>query len=61
MRGCTYFRRWGFSINEGSGPVNVHMSWAWPKHRLGEWFFFYLFAFGRKWSYLKCKREVHEV
>lgn len=26
MRGMTYFRRWGFSINEGEVP-NIHVSW----------------------------------
>jgi hypothetical protein len=26
LRGFTYFRRWGFSVNEGEFP-NVHCSW----------------------------------
>lgn len=26
LKGVTYFRSWGFSINEGEFP-NVHLSW----------------------------------
>jgi len=37
----TYFKLWGFSINEGGMPVNIHMSW---KHG----FYFYLYFFGYK-------------
>lgn len=27
MKGLTYFKRWGFSINEGVFP-NIHMTWG---------------------------------
>jgi hypothetical protein len=47
MKSVTYFRRWGFSINEGGGPVNVHMQWRNERCRL----FIYLYLFGRRWSY----------
>ena len=43
----TYLTWWGFSINEGGGPVNIHMSWI----RSGYWFYFYIFIFG--WRYYK--------
>jgi len=26
--GLTYFKRWGFSINEGGKYANIHMNWA---------------------------------
>jgi hypothetical protein len=26
MKGITYFQKWAFSINEGAGPANIHMS-----------------------------------
>lgn len=29
MKGLTYFKRWGFSINEGRFP-NIHFSWSGP-------------------------------
>ncbi|WP_156436073.1 hypothetical protein [Bradyrhizobium pachyrhizi] len=35
LKGVTYFRRWGFSINEGEFP-NVHASWR------SDTFFFYV-------------------
>lgn len=42
MRGHTYFKNWGFSINEGALP-NVHLSW-----RLGgEWRLFWYVALTR--------------
>ena len=42
----TYFEKWGFSINEGGGPVNIHISWNCP-HK----FYFYLFIY--KWDWHK--------
>lgn len=47
MTGYTYFRRNGFSINEGAGPVNVHASWDRDWCRL----FVYVYAFGLRWSH----------
>ena len=43
MKGATYLRRWGFSINEGAGPVNVHLRW-WPCAFC--WFSFWLSLWG---------------
>lgn len=41
----TYFRRWGFSINEGGTPANIHASWG-----VGYWLFAYVYLFGlRAW------------
>jgi hypothetical protein len=37
-RGYTYFRRRDFSIREGGGYPNLHISWKQPNYRL----FFYL-------------------
>lgn len=46
MKGLTYFRWWGFSINEGQFP-NIHVSWS-------HWFFIYIALTPRwKWSYLR--------
>lgn len=53
MRGITYFRCNGFSINEGSGPVNIHMSWC----RYGLRFFFYIYFFGLQFSWAWKKRK----
>lgn len=41
-RGLTYFKEWGFSINEGAGPVNVHASWY-------AGLFVYVYFFGLRW------------
>ena len=41
MNTVTYFRKWGFSINEGGTPVNITMMW---RDRL----FFYLYFFGKR-------------
>lgn len=48
----TYFRWWGFSINEGSGPVNIHVSWF-----TTHWLFFYIFAFGWRWHWEITRRK----
>jgi len=42
-KGVTYFRRWGFSINEGQGPFCIHVEWftIW-------WFFIYVCVFGKR-------------
>ena len=42
FQGVTYFRRWGFSINEGEFP-NIHVSWR------RDGFLFYL-AFSWRWK-----------
>ena len=39
MKPVTYFRNWGFSINEGGTPINLHIQW---KNRIG----FYIYFFG---------------
>lgn len=39
FKGITYFNRHGFSINEGEGPINIHVSWF----QGGYIFYFYLF------------------
>lgn len=44
----TYFRRWGFSINEGAGPVNVHAQW----NRDWCYLFFYLYVLGARFSFV---------
>jgi len=41
MKGIYYLDRHGLSINEGSGPVNFHLSWK-PS------FFVYVYLFGRR-------------
>ena len=41
MTCATYFRSWGFSINEGGTPINVTMAW---KNKP----FFYLYVFGKR-------------
>lgn len=42
VKGLTYFRRWGFSINEGAIP-NIHVSWLLAGSRR---FYFYLALYG---------------
>ena len=49
MSGVTYFARWGLSINEGSGPVNVHFRWT--PH-----VFIYLYLFGLRLSWCSLKK-----
>lgn len=49
MKGITYFSRHGFSINEGSGPINIHVSWRWP------WIGFYVFVLGWRWYWFRRK------
>jgi hypothetical protein len=41
MTPITYFRSWGFSINEGGTPVNITMAWK-------DGLFFYLYFFGKR-------------
>lgn len=41
----TYFKRWGFSINEGGTPVNLHAQWG-TFCKL----FVYVYFFGFRWS-----------
>jgi hypothetical protein len=48
----TYFRRWGFSINEGGGPANIHMQWNRGAFR----FFFYVYVLGLRWSFCIKRR-----
>lgn len=47
MNGIWYIRSWGFSINEGGTPVNLHMQW-------GTWcrFFVYVNFFGKKFHWI---------
>lgn len=47
MNGCWYVRWWGFSINEGGKPINLHMQWL----RRRDWFFVYAYVFGRRFSW----------
>lgn len=53
----TYFRRWGFSINEGGGPVNLHMQWFRPWC----WLFIYLYAFGKSFSFVIKRKQKEET
>lgn len=53
IRGVTYFRRWGFSINEGAGPLNIHVRWG--RGQIG----FYVYALGKRWSWFK-QRVTHD-
>jgi hypothetical protein len=46
MKGMTYFDRNGFSINEGAGPANIHMSWTWQS------FTFYIYVGGLRFSFI---------
>lgn len=42
-RGITYFRWWGFSVNEGRFP-NIHVSWCLG----GDWHLFWYVCLGPK-------------
>ena len=53
MKGLTYFRKWGFSINEGGTPINIHMQW---KNKFG----FYLYFFGKRIVFVKGKNEYSD-
>ncbi len=44
VEGISYIRWWGFSLNEGGTPVNVHASWLRPQY----WLFVYVYFFGRR-------------
>jgi hypothetical protein len=46
VKGFTYFKSWGFSINEGGTPINIHVQW---KNRM----YFYLYFFGKRIVLLK--------
>jgi len=37
MCGVTYFRRWGFSINEGAYP-NIHVRWRYGQRWGLNWY-----------------------
>ena len=52
----TYFCWWGFSINEGGTPVNIHISWF----RSGYWFFIYFYFFGFRIDYMIERRTTNE-
>ena len=41
----TYFKRYGFSYNEGGGPFNIHISWFDKDYYI----FFYIFII--KWRF----------
>ncbi len=45
MKGVTYFKWWGFSINEGKGPFNIHISWFKHDYR----FYVYIYFKGKRW------------
>lgn len=45
MKGVTYFRWWGFSINEGGGPVNVTAIWAGRLPKI-----LYVYFYGRRFA-----------
>ena len=53
MKGLTYFRKWGFSINEGGTPINIHMQW---NNKFG----FYLYFFGKRIVFVKGKNEYSD-
>ena len=45
MKGTTYFKiDYGFSVNEGEGPINFTMLFPWSKFG----FYFYLYIFGKR-------------
>jgi hypothetical protein len=48
MKGVTYFRWYGFSINEGGTPANITILYARPWFK----FFFYVYLFGKRFSFL---------
>jgi len=49
MKGITYFRPWGFSINEGGTPINICIQWT-------KNFGFYIYFFGLRFSWFKGKK-----
>ncbi len=51
----TYFRWWGFSINEGGVPANIHISWM----RSYYWFYFYIFIWKWRYSFM-IKRSFNQ-
>ena len=48
MKPVTYLRAWGFSINEGGKPINIHAQWK------DRWYF-YLYFFGKRIVWIKEK------
>ena len=44
MNPVTYFRKWGFSINEGGTPINITMMWR-------DTLFFYMYFFGKQFVF----------
>jgi len=59
MNGVSYFRKWGFSINEGGTPINIHIQWFRP----WTWFFIYLYIFGKRfhWTWKRSSKSVTEL
>lgn len=54
MNGVWYVKLWGFSVNEGGTPMNLHMQWFRPWC----WLFIYIYVFGRRFTYtLKRNRQ----
>lgn len=55
MKGTTYFRWWGLSINEGEIP-NIHISW----YMNGAWYLFFYICLSKKlrWSWAYKKRKI---
>ncbi|SDC66048.1 hypothetical protein SAMN05428966_10261 [Massilia sp. PDC64] len=49
MKGYTKFSNWGFTINEGAGPINLTLIW---RPRL----FVYVYFFGLRWYRFFGKR-----
>jgi len=57
MSGVWYLRWWGFSLNEGGTPVNLHMQWLRPHC----WFFVYAYAFGRRANWMWKRRTKMKI
>lgn len=51
MRGETWFRRYGFGINEGGTPINFVVTW----NTETLWLFVYVYAFGHRNSWMVKK------
>ena len=49
MKGVTYFNKWGFSVNEGEGPINFCVLWRRPPLHEESWLFIYVFVY--KWRF----------
>ena len=49
MKGLTYFRSCGLSINEGGTPINIHIQW---RNKIG----FYIYFFGKRISWFKGEK-----